>query len=225
MRIMMLDYEFTEIGTELEYCVIWMHGLGADGHDFEPIVPELNLPASPGIRFIFPHAHMQPVTINGGFVMRAWYDIIAPDLTASQDHEGIVKSADAVYEIIHEQIEGGFPANKIILAGFSQGGAMALHIGLRSEDNFAGILALSTYLPLADEVSVPPAAQKEEIPIFMTHGLYDPVIPINAGQISKQRLTDLGYQVSWKDYPMEHSVCAEEIVDISQWIKQVTASG
>lgn len=221
----MLDYEFTEIGTELEYCVIWMHGLGADGHDFEPIVPELNLPDSPGIRFIFPHAPMQPVTINGGFVMRAWYDIIAPDLTARQDHEGIVKSADAVTEIIHEQIEGGFPANRIVLAGFSQGGAMALHIGLRSEDNFAGILALSTYLPLADEVSVPPAAQKEEIPIFMTHGLYDPVIPINAGQISKQRLTDLGYQVSWKDYPMEHSVCAEEIVDISQWIKQVTASG
>lgn len=221
---MMLDYEFTEIGTELEYCVIWMHGLGADGHDFEPIVPELNLPESPGIRFIFPHAHMQPVTINGGFVMRAWYDIIAPDLTARQDHEGIVKSADAVYEIIHEQMEGGFPTNKIILAGFSQGGAMALHIGLRSEDNFAGILALSTYLPLADEVSVPPAAQKNEIPIFMTHGLYDPVIPINAGQISKQRLTELGYQVSWKDYPMEHSVCAEEIVDISKWIKQVTAS-
>ncbi|WP_455220195.1 alpha/beta hydrolase [Kaarinaea lacus] len=221
----MLDYEFTEIGSELEYCVIWMHGLGADGHDFEPVVPELNLPESPGIRFIFPHAPMQPVTINGGFVMRAWYDIIEPDLTARQDHEGIVKSADAVYEIIHEQIEGGFSPNKIILAGFSQGGAMALHIGLRSEENFGGILALFTYLPLADEVEVPPAAQKAEIPIFMTHGLYDPVIPINAGQLSMQRLTDLGYSVSWKDYPMEHAVCAEEIVDISQWIKQVTASG
>lgn len=220
----MLDYEFTEIGTELEYCVIWMHGLGADGHDFEPIVTELNLPDSPGIRFIFPHAPMQPVTINGGFVMRAWYDIVAQDLTARQDQEGIINSADAVFEIIHEQIEGGFPANKIVLAGFSQGGAMALHIGLRSTENFAGILALSSYLPLADELPVPPAEQKQEIPIFMSHGLYDPVIPINAAQISMQHLTSLGYQVSWKDYPMEHTVCAEEIVDISQWFKQLTSS-
>jgi phospholipase/carboxylesterase len=220
----MLDYEFTEIGTELEYCVIWMHGLGADGNDFTPIVPELNLPESPGIRFIFPHAPMQPVTINGGFVMRAWYDIIAPDLTARQDQDGILNSADAVNEIIHEQIEGGFPANKIILAGFSQGGAMALHIGLRTTENFAGILALSTYLPLAEDVPVPPAAQHNDIPIFMAHGSYDPVIPINAAQISKQRLTDLGYQIEWKDYPMEHSVCAEEIGDISQWFQQTTGS-
>ena len=219
----MLDYEFIEHGTESEYCVIWMHGLGADGYDFAPIVPELNLPESPGFRFIFPHAPMQPVTINGGYVMRAWYDIVAPDLTARQDQEGILKSTDLINEIIHEQEEGGFPANKIILAGFSQGGAMALHIGLRSEQNFAGILALSTYLPLADDVAVPPAEQKQGIPIFMTHGLHDPVIPIIAAQMSRQRLTSLGYPVSWKEYAMEHSVCAEEIVDISQWLQQITS--
>ena len=220
----MLDYEFTEIGTELEYCVIWMHGLGADGNDFVPIVPELNLPNSPGIRFVFPHAPMHPVTINGGYVMRAWYDVIAPDLTARQDQEGILKSAEAVNEIIHELEQGGFPANKIILAGFSQGGAMALQIGLRTTENFAGILALSTYLPLADELPVPPASQREEIPVFMAHGLYDPVIPIDAAQISKQRLTSLGYQVAWKEYPMEHTVCTDEISDISDWLKQVTSA-
>lgn len=220
----MLEYEIAETGTEPEFCVIWMHGLGADGHDFAPIVSELNLPDSPDIRFIFPHAPMQPVTINGGYVMRAWYDIVAPDLTARQDRKGILQSATAINNIIKEQQESGIPSEKIILAGFSQGGAMALHIGLRSDLDFAGIMALSCYLPLADELSIPPASQKPGLAIFMAHGTSDPVVPINAGQLSKQHLNQQGYQVTWKDYPMEHSVCGEEVLDISRWLKQVTGS-
>jgi len=216
-----LDYEISEIGSKPEYCVIWLHGLGADGHDFFPIVPQLNLPAQPGIRFIFPHAPRQPVTINGGYVMRAWYDIIAPDLTARQDKAGIVRSADLIREIIDEQIQQGIARDKIVLAGFSQGGAMALHIGLRDTNGLAGIMALSCYLPLADELPVPEAADNG-LPIFMAHGNYDPIVPLQAGVMSKDMLKTQGYAITWKDYPMEHSVCVEEIADISEWLREVT---
>ncbi|WP_455208110.1 alpha/beta hydrolase [Kaarinaea lacus] len=219
----MLEYELAESGTTPEYCVIWLHGLGADGHDFSPIVPQLNLHDGPGIRFIFPHAPTQPVTINGGYVMRAWYDIIAPDLTARQDQAGILKSAELINEIIQDQVRQGIKNDKIILAGFSQGGAMALHIGLRGTEKPGGILALSCYLPLTDELAVPAATQNHKLPIFMAHGSYDPIVPIKAGQASRDMLTKLGYQVTWKDYAMEHSVCAEEVIDISHWLKQVIA--
>lgn len=218
----MLDYEISEIGSEPEYCVIWLHGLGADGHDFSPIVPQLNLPAQPGIRFIFPHAPRQPVTINGGYVMRAWYDIIAPDLTARQDKAGILRSAALILEIMDDQVRQGISKDKILLAGFSQGGAMALHIGLRETKGLAGIMALSCYLPLADELPVPEAIQNGYLPIFMAHGNYDPIVPLQAGVMSKDMLTTQGYAIIWKDYPMEHSVCEEEITDISEWLRQVT---
>ncbi len=221
----MLEYELSEIGSKPEYCVIWLHGLGADGHDFFPIVPQLNLPDSPGVRFIFPHAPHQPVTINGGYVMRAWYDIVAPDLTARQDKDGILRSAELIRELIDEQIQQGISRDKIILAGFSQGGAMALHIGLRESETLAGIMALSCYLPLANELPVPEAATHSELPIFMAHGNYDPIVPLQAGVLSKEILAKQGYAITWKDYPMEHSVCAEEIADISQWLQQVTARG
>ena len=217
----MLDYEISEIGSKPEYCVIWLHGLGADGHDFFPIVPQLNLPAQPGIRFIFPHAPRQPVTINGGYVMRAWYDIIAPDLTMRQDKAGILRSAELIREIIDEQIQQGIARDKIVLAGFSQGGAMALHIGLRETNGLAGIMALSCYLPLADELPVPEAADNG-LPIFMAHGNYDPIVPLQAGVTSKDMLTTQGYAITWKDYPMEHSVCVEEIADIGMWLREVT---
>ncbi|MCI0506169.1 MAG: alpha/beta hydrolase [Gammaproteobacteria bacterium] len=219
----MLDYELTETGTAPEYCVIWLHGLGADGFDFYPVVPQLNLAGKPAVRFIFPHAPRQPVTINAGYVMRAWYDVISPDLTAQQDKAGILKSAKLINGIIQDQVQQGIDTNRIILAGFSQGGAMALHIGLRAAEQFAGIIALSCYLPLINELAAPKAAQKAELPIFMGHGTYDPVVPFSAGQVSKELLETLGYQVEWKTYAMEHSVCAEEIADISQWLKQVIA--
>jgi len=219
-----LEYELTEIGGTPEYCVIWLHGLGADGHDFLPIVPELRLPDQPGIRFIFPHAPQQPVTINGGYIMRAWYDVVAPDLTAQQDQDGILLSTEFIRGIINDQVQLGISREKIILAGFSQGGAMALHIGLREPGQFAGIMALSCYLPLANELPLAKADDKLNMPIFMAHGNYDPIVPLQAGAISRDILTQLGYTVTWKDYPMEHSVCAEEIADISQWLQQVTAS-
>ena len=217
----MLEFEKIETGNTPQYCVIWLHGLGADGHDFAPIVPQLNLPPAPGIRFIFPHAPMQPVTINGGYVMRAWYDIVAADLRARQDKEGMINSAHLVGEIIEDQKNQGISAENIILAGFSQGSALALHMGLRSGQRFAGIIALSGYLPLADDLPVEPVTPDTKLPIFMAHGSYDPIVPLVAGTQSRQQLESLGYDISWKEYPMEHSVCAEEIEDISGWLKQV----
>jgi len=220
MAAMTLEYESDQIGKKAEYCVIWLHGLGADGHDFAPIVPELGLPDSPGVRFVFPHAPQQPVTINGGYVMRAWYDVVAPDLTARQDQAGIENSASLIAELIDEQIDQGISERKIILAGFSQGGAMALHIGLRSRYELAGIMALSTYLPLAEELPLQRATSKTP-PIFMAHGHFDPVVPMQAGVKSKQIMESLGYKIQWQEYPMEHSVCGEEVADISAWLQGI----
>lgn len=218
----MLEYEQTQTGASPQYCVIWLHGLGADGHDFAPIVPQLNLPPAPAIRFIFPHAPTQPVTINGGYVMRAWYDIVAADLRARQDKDGIVQSAQKIMQIVDDQQQQGIEAHNIILAGFSQGAALALHLGLRSGTGFAGIMALSGYLPLAEEMPVAAADPAIQCPIFMAHGVYDPVVPLAAGTESRQRLVSLGYHIDWHEYPMEHSVCAEEIADISRWLQDVT---
>ncbi len=215
---MKLDSEIDQIGDKPDYCIIWLHGLGADGHDFVPVVPELGLPESPGVRFIFPHAPQQPVTINGGYVMRAWYDITGMDLTANQDQTGIENSAKLIGQLIDEQIGSGLSEDKIILAGFSQGGAMALHIGLRSRYKIGGIMALSTYLPLASELPVE-TAKPDAPPIFMAHGQFDSVVPIQAGMSSKNLLTSKGYNIVWKEYPMEHSVCGEEIGDISYWLQ------
>jgi len=219
----MLEYEQVQVGDSVNYCVIWLHGLGADGHDFVPIIPELQLPTTPGIKFIFPHAPTRPITVNGGYVMRAWYDIAGPDITARQDQQGIEQSTRLVDELIAAQNASGIATSNIVMAGFSQGGAIALHMGLRSSHRFAGIMALSTYLPLADELPLE-SASDHSASIFMAHGTHDSIVPLTAGVASKRLLIDKGYTVEWHDYPMEHAVCMEEIQDISRWLQKITAN-
>ena len=219
----MLEMVIIETHPNPDSCVIWLHGLGADGHDFSPIVPELNLSESLKVRFLFPHAPMQPVTINNGYVMRAWYDIVAPDLRARQDAEGINRSQQAIESIIKQQLASGMLPQHIVLAGFSQGGAIALHTGLRYGQSLAGIMALSTYLPLRDTVAAEVSAENRQIPIFMAHGNYDQVVPIDAAVTSRRHLTEMGYEVEWYEYPMEHSVSAEEISEIGKWLGKVLA--
>ena len=204
-----------ETGREPRAAVIWMHGLGADGHDFEPIVPELGMPASPGVRFVFPHAPLQPVTINGGAVMRAWYDVTND---GRQDAAGVRASQGRVEALIARERKRGVAAESIVLAGFSQGGAIALQSGLRHPERLAGILALSTYLPLPDTVEKEASQANRDLPIFMAHGTQDPVIPLSWAMRSRDHLLRLGYAVEWREYPMPHSVCAEEIADVGAWL-------
>lgn len=203
--------------------VIWMHGLGADGHDFEAIVPELRLPESLPVRFVFPHAPVRPVTLNGGMSMRAWYDIIALDGNTRQDETGIRESAEHVHALIRRENERGVPASRIALAGFSQGGAVALHTGLRYPERLAGIMALSTYLPLPDALEGERTTANADTPVFMAHGTADPVLPLQMGTDSRQLLERLGYTVEWHDYPMEHAVCMPEIQAVSAWLQRVLA--
>ena len=198
--------------------VIWLHGLGADGHDFEPIVPELGLPADAGIKFIFPNAPVRPVTINGGMSMRAWYDVRTANLREYEDEQSIVESTVMINQYIENEMESGIASNKIIVAGFSQGGAIALHCGTRYCEKLAGIIALSTYLPLPQHLEAEKSAANESTPIFMGHGLYDPVITIDQGKTSAQSLTESGYEVEFIEYTMEHAVCMEEITAIGNWI-------
>lgn len=205
-----------------EYCVIWLHGLGADGHDFEPIVGELRLPESLAVKFIFPHAPMMPVTINNGYIMRAWYDIKAMDIGSAQDEPGVRASQILLQEIIDEQIAEGIAARHIVLAGFSQGGAIALQTGLRFNKTLAGMMALSTYLPLAESLEAEKSEENADTPIFMAHGDSDPVVRPELAYLSRSRLEQQGYRVAWKEYRhMQHSVCAAEIADISHWLQQV----
>ena len=201
--------------------VIWLHGLGADGNDFVPIVPELKLTGCPGIRFIFPSAPSMPVTVNGGYVMPAWYDIIGRNLMDQEDVSGIQKSAAAIVELINREASRGIAYDKIVLAGFSQGCAMALHIGLRFPHQLAGIIALSGYLPLALLANTEKHSANAKTPIFMAHGTYDPVVTIDRAQASYALLEKMGYQVDWNEYPMEHSVNHEELTDISRFLRQV----
>ena len=210
-----------ETGRPPTAAVIWLHGLGADGHDFEPIVPELDLPDSLPVRFVFPHAPMQPVTINGGAVMRAWYDVYGLQGVRREDAAGVRASQAAVEELLEREKKRGIPASRLVLAGFSQGGAIALQTGLRHPERLAGIMALSTYLPVADTLAAEASAANRDVPIFMAHGLHDPLIPIERAQMSRKLLESAGYRVEWHDYPMEHSVCAEEIADISSWLRRV----
>lgn len=202
--------------------VIWLHGLGADGHDFYPIVPELALPNHLNIRFIFPHAKKQPITINQGMTMRAWYDIKEFGLAPRQDEEGIRKSETLIFELIDHEVKRGISANRIILAGFSQGGAMAIHCGLRYAPALAGIMALSSYLLLPDKAASEANQQALSRPFFMAHGTHDPVVPHAYGKLSKETLENLGAShVVWRSYPIAHSVCDPEIKDISTWIQGV----
>lgn len=203
--------------------VIWMHGLGADGSDFEPIVPHLGLSPTLGVRFKFPHAPVQPVTINGGVRMRAWYDIRTPDFTTREDAQGLAASAAALGRWIEAFAEEGIPSERIVVAGFSQGGAIALHGGLAHPQPLAGILALSTYLPLAETFERHAHAANRQTPIFMAHGSGDPVIPIGLAEASRSRLKQMGYAVDFHTYPMAHSVAPEEIRDIGLFLNRQLA--
>lgn len=200
--------------------VIWMHGLGADGHDFVPIVRELDLSGCPNIRFVFPHAEMIPTTINNGYIMRAWYDILGMDLVKREDETGLRKSQQQIEQLITREIEREIPADRIILAGFSQGCAMTLQTGLRYPKKLAGLLCLSGYLPLADSISAERSEANCSTPVFMAHGRADAVVHINRAETSRDYLKNLGYAVQWKDYPMQHSLCEEEIHDIGHVIKE-----
>ena len=203
------------------FSVIWMHGLGADAHDFEPIVPELRLPPELGIRFIFPNAPIRPVTVNGGMRMRAWYDVLSIDLPRQEDPDGVYASERAIYALLEREKKRGVPAERIVLAGFSQGGAMALHTALRYPDRLAGILALSCYLPLASKLNGERRPANQQTPIFMAHGDYDAVIPMRYGRQSAELLESLAYRVEWQDYGMGHEVCWQEIQDVAGWLKRV----
>jgi phospholipase/carboxylesterase len=205
--------------------VIWLHGLGADGFDFVPIVAELRLPAALAVRFIFPHASERPVTINNGYVMRAWYDIRGLARSAAEDDAGIRQSQARIAELVQAQQRSGIAPARIIIAGFSQGGAIALQTALRYPDALGGLLALSTYLPLSQTLAAEAAAANRGIPILMCHGTRDPMVPAQLGEQSRQLLTGLGYAVDWRTYPMEHSVCPAEVVDISNWLQQVLKAG
>ena len=204
--------------------VIWMHGLGADGDDFVPIVQELDLSSAPGIRFIFPHSPMQPVTINGGYVMRAWYDIAGSDLSRSEDGAGIRRSQKQIERLIARERELGIEPSRIVLAGFSQGGAIALQTGLRHPEKLAGIIALSCYLPLAATVAAEAHRANAQIPIFMAHGVQDGVIPLFLAKASRAHLARLGYSVEWHEYLMPHSVCMEEIEDIGAFLTRILST-
>jgi phospholipase/carboxylesterase len=199
--------------------VIWLHGLGADGHDFEPIVPELHLPADLPLRFVFPHAPMRPVTINGGMTMRAWYDIVSLDAEGRADAKGVYESTALLEGLIAREIDRGIDAKKIVIAGFSMGGAIAINTALHSKESLAGLMALSTYLPLPSEVGASTGGR--DLPVFMAHGSFDPMLPMQWGQASAVKLKEAGFAVEWHDYPMAHAVCPEEIGDIREWLLKI----
>ena len=200
------------------YSIIWLHGLGADGHDFATIVPELVSAQWPGLRFVFPHAPVRPVTLNGSMPMRAWYDIYGFDRLSRQDEPGTRQSIAQVEALIAREQERGIPSERIFLAGFSQGGAVALAAGLRHAQKLAGIIALSTYLPIADSLAAERSAANAAIPIFWGHGTLDPVVILQRGLESRAALESLGYHIAWHTYPMPHAVFPEEIADLQSWI-------
>ncbi|MCP3914227.1 MAG: alpha/beta fold hydrolase [bacterium] len=201
--------------------VIWMHGLGADASDFPPVVPMLGLPADHGVRFVFPNAPRIPVTVNGGMVMPAWYDILALDFDRRVDEEGVRRSAAQVTALIERERERGVTANRIVVAGFSQGGAIAYHVGLRHPERLAGILALSTYIACDGDLQNERSTENADIPIFHGHGTMDPMVVLGMGVAAREKLTGLGYEIEWHEYPMQHQVCAEEIEDAGRFLASV----
>jgi len=213
-----------EPGRPADAAVILMHGLGADGHDFESLVPELQLPDSPAIRWVFPHAPVRPVTLNGGMRMRAWYDILAIDRSADEDEAGIRDARDCIRGLVKRERERGIAADRIVLAGFSQGGAMALFTALREPERLAGVLALSTYMPLASALGEEAHPANAAVPIFMAHGTFDPIVPLFLGEGTSRLLRERGYEVDFRTYPMPHSLCAEEIGDIRDWLLRLLPS-
>ena len=212
-----------ETGPQPSAAVIWLHGLGADGYDFEPIVPELALPDTLPVRFVFPHAPMRPVTINDGAVMRAWYDIFSLEGVRREDDAGIRASQEGVEALIARERSRGVPPSRLVLAGFSQGGAIALHTGLRYADRLAGIMALSTYVPLASTLTAEASLANRDVPIFMAHGRDDSLIAIERAAISRDLLRHAGYKVEWHEYAMDHAVCREEIDAVAGWLRRILA--
>jgi len=212
-------------GESPRFSVIWLHGLGADGHDFEPIVEEFDLDRLPPIRFIFPHAPMRAVTINGGYVMRAWYDVVSPDFAPGREEaDGVRQSTAQIEALLARENERGVAAERIVLAGFSQGGAVALHAGLRHAQRLAGVLALSCYLPLADTLAAEAHASNRQVPLFMAHGRHDPVVPYDYGKRSAKLLKAEGYPLEWHAYDSEHTVCVEELSDIESWLHRIVGA-
>lgn len=220
-RVTQLELVTVETGPSPAFSVIWMHGLGADGHDFEPIVPELLESTTPPIRFIFPHAPVRPVTINNGYAMRAWYDIIGIDRRSTEDSAGIHASAEAIGALIRAENARGIATHRIAIAGFSQGGAMALHIATRLPEKLAGVIALSCYLPLARQFATERSAANLATPLFLAHGTQDPVVPFSLGDESRKILEGTGYRPEWHAYPMPHSLCAEEVVDLRNFLRRI----
>jgi phospholipase/carboxylesterase len=204
--------------TAADAAVVLLHGLGADGHDFESLVPELRLPPSPAVRFVFPHAPVRPVTVNAGHPMRAWYDIVALDRRAAEDDHGIRRSAEAIGALVRRERERGIPADRIVLAGFSQGGAMALFTALRWPERLGGVVGLSCYLPLAATLAEEAHPANAALPVFLAHGTFDPIVPLPLGEGSRELLRARGYDVDWHAYPMPHSVSAPEIDDLRGWL-------
>jgi len=217
----LLDCIEIETAPNPTHAVIWLHGLGADGNDFAPIVPELRLPARRGVRFVFPNAPVQRVTINNGMSMRSWYDILVMDLVRVEDGRGIRASEAAIHQLIARENARGIPTSNIVLAGFSQGSAMTLRTGLRLKEKLAGMMALSGYLPLLDTAEAERQSANNATPIFMAHGQYDPVVSLARAEAALAELKRLGYDVRWHTYPMPHSVCAEEVADISDFLNEV----
>ncbi len=214
MSEVLLEAVEVEPRATADAVVLLMHGLGADGHDFESLVPELRLPASPSVRWVFPHAPVRPVTINGGVRMRAWYDIVALDRSAPEDEAGIRASAGALFALVRRERERGIAAGRIVLAGFSQGGAMALFAALRWPERLAAVVGLSTYLPLAARLEAEAHPANAAVPVFMAHGTFDPLVPPALGEGSRDLLRSRGHDVEWHTYPMPHSVCADEVRDL-----------
>jgi phospholipase/carboxylesterase len=217
----LLETVEVETGPRPQASVIWLHGLGADGHDFEPVVPEIAGGFARPLRFVFPHAPVRPVTINNGYRMRAWYDIAGFDRSALQDEVGIRGADAAVRALIRRENERGVPAERIVLAGFSQGGAMALFTGVRYPERLAGIMGLSCYLVLAATLDEERDAANESTPVFMAHGTFDPVVDVRLGEETRRTLEARGYALTWRTYPMPHAVSPEEIADITSWLQRV----
>ncbi|MDJ0653381.1 MAG: carboxylesterase [Xanthomonadales bacterium] len=213
-----------DTGPSPTAAVVWLHGLGADGHDFEPVVPQLHWDHAPPMRFIFPHAPHQPVTINAGMVMRAWYDIPSLDFEKRVDEEGIRRSAESVEGLLDQLQRDGIPSHRTVLAGFSQGGAVALHLGLRRSEALAGIIALSCAMPLPQALATERSEASRATPVWVGHGQFDDVVPVGLGELSAGRLNDWGYRVTWHQYPVAHGVTPEEVADIRGFLMEILST-
>jgi phospholipase/carboxylesterase len=220
---MNLSYVEVNPRTSVKAVVIWLHGLGDSGHGFAPIVPQLKLPEALGVRFVFPHAPVRAVTVNNGMKMNAWYDIKSLDLENRADEAGVLESAELLEKLVDDEMARGVPSDKIVLAGFSQGGVIALHVSTRFKHKLAGVLAMSTYMCNPDKLAAEKAETNLQTPFLMAHGSQDQMVPLFVGEQARKTLTECGFSVQWHDYPMEHCVCGEELIEVSDWLQKVLA--